>query len=409
MGRIKVLREKISEGKATDEETVELKELETEAKEEDKEAKEDEKSLEKVATKLIDIMEAKQKDKVKIVEEKKAEKESGFGAEYKGMSDNEKTLVWLKALRDDDKSTLKAIDDITVPEMVKLKVMSAGTNADGGFLVPTILYQQIVEEMRDDQVIASKANVINNCPAHLDIDQLIGRPKMSWTAEKAVKDTSTATFNQIDLTPYSVTCIVAITNKLEEDAEVIAPISQYVTGLISTALNEELERVFAVGVGTTQPTGINAYAATVHRIVATPANILTSDSMIDVISRLGQKYLKNAVWLMNSKAWRVAMQLKDSQNRYLFIADPSGKTPGTILGYPILRVDALPNANIWFGDLKGYWIGYRGGINVAKSTDATIEGIGNLFERNMFAIRVERRVDAELADLDSMVALTGAN
>ena len=174
-------------------------------------------------------------------------------------------------------------------------------------------------------------------------------------------------------------------------------------------MNEELERVFAVGAGTTQPTGIDNYNATVGRIVQTPANVLTADSLIDVVSRLGQKYLKNAVWLMTSKTWRVAMQLKDSQNRYLFIADPTGKTAGSILGYPVLRIDALPANRIWFGDLKGYWIGYRGGISVAKSTDATIEGIGNLFERNMFAIRVERRVDAEMADTNAFVVLTGTN
>ena len=341
MGRIKDLRVKIEAGKATEEEKEELTELEAEAKVEDKETEEDEKSIENVANKLIEIMETKQVEKEKVVEEKEAKKESGFEVEFKSMDDDQKTLTWLRALRDDDKVTLKAINDVTIPEMIKLKVLNVGSSADGGYLVPTILYQKIVEEQRDDQIIGSKATVIDNCPAHLDIDQLVGRPKMSWTAEKAVKDTSTATFNQIDLTPYSITCIVVITNKLEEDAEVVAPISTYVTQLIATSLNEELERVFAVGVGTTQPSGIDSYAATVHRIVATPANILTSDSMIDVISRLGMKYLRNAVWLMNSQSWRVAMQLKDSQNRYLFTADPSGKTPGTILGYPILRCDSL--------------------------------------------------------------------
>ena len=409
MGRIKELREKIESGEATKDEQEELKILEEEANEEKQETEADEKALENIANKFLGIMEAKQQENAKIVEEKESEKDSGFVPEYKKMNGEQQIITFLKALRDDDKLTLKTISEVTVPEMIKMKVMSAGSNADGGYLIPTVLYQQIVEEQRNSQVIASRAKIINNCPAHLDIDQLVGRPKMSWTAEKAVKDTSTATFNQIDLTPYSVTCIVAITNKLEEDAEVVAPISQYVTGLIATSLNEELERVFSVGTGTTQPSGIDSYSATVHRIVATPANVITSDSLIDVVSRLGQKYLTNAVWLMNSQAWRVAMQLKDSQNRYLFVPDPTGKTPGTILGYPILRCDDFPNGHIWFGDLQGYWIGYRGGINVAKSTDATLEGIGNLFERNMFAIRVERRVDAEMADLDAFVYLSGAN
>jgi len=398
MGRIKDLREKVKSGEATEEEKVELTELEEEAKVEEEEVTDEEKSIEAVAEKLMKIMEAKQVKAEKIVEEKKAEKEEGFDAEYKAMNDDQKIVSFIKALRDSD--------------YAKLKVMSAGTSADGGYLVPTILYQKIVEEQVDLQQISSRAYVINDCPASLNIDQLVGRPKSSWTAEKAIKDTTTATFAQITLTPYTVACIVVLTNKLEEDAEVVAPISQYITQKMAESITAEIERTFAVGAGTTQPTGINAYAATVHRIIATPANVLAADSLIEAVYSLGQKYLANAVWLMNSITLRKAMQLKDSQNRYLFIADPTGKTPGTILGYPVVRVDALPAANVWFGDLKGYWIGYRGGISVAKSTDASIS-MGtdsiNLFERNMFAIRVERRVDGELADLDSMAVITGTN
>jgi len=337
MGRIKDLRDKIKSGEATDEEKEELKELEEEAKVEEDEVKEDEKSIMSDAKALAETIEklidAKTKEKEDIVEEKSVDKETkGFEAEYEKMGDDAKIVTFIKALRDNDSA--------------KLKVMSAGTSADGGYLVPVVLYNKLVEEMTTIQQIASRATVIDPCPAHLNISNLVGKPKAYWVAEKAIKDTTTATFNQVDLTPYTVACIVVITNRLEEDAEVAAPISSLVTRLMAQALNKEMERCFAVGAGTTQPTGINAYAATVHRIVTTPANVLTSDSLIDVISRLDQAYLGNAVWLMNSITWRKAMQLKDSQNRYLFIADPTGKTPGTILGYPVLRIDALPAADI---------------------------------------------------------------
>ena len=131
MGRIKDLREKIADDKATDEEKEELKELEEEAVVETEEAKEDEKSIEAVATKLMAIMEAKQVAKDKVVEEKAETKEIGFEAEYKAMDDDKKVITWLRALRDDDKPTLKAITAITIPEMVKLKVMNVGSSADG--------------------------------------------------------------------------------------------------------------------------------------------------------------------------------------------------------------------------------------------------------------------------------------
>jgi len=398
MGRIKDLRDKVKDGDATSDEEAELKELEEEAKAEDTEAADEEKQVAAMVDKIVKAIEIKQQKAEKTIEEKEMTKESGFAKEWEAKTDDQKIVSFFKALRDEDKA--------------KLKVMSVGESADGGYLVPTVLYNKLIEEMVTLQQISSRATIIDPCPPTLNLDQLIGTAKSYWVAEKAIKDTTTLTFDQISLTPYAVACIVTITNQLEEDAEVAAPVSALVTRNMANSINTEMERVFAVGTGTTQPTGINAYAATVHRIVATPANVLTADSLIDVVSRLDPAYMQNAVWLMNSITWRKAMQLKDSQNRYLFIADPTGKTPGTILGYPVLRIDALPAANIWFGDLKGYYIGYRGGLSVSKSTEASItQGTDsiNLFERNMFAIRVERRVDGELADLDSMVVLTGAN
>ena len=395
MGRIKDLRDKIKSGEATEEEKVELEELEAEAAEETEETADEEKTINAIAEKLLSIVEGKQKAADAIIQEKTEIKETGFESEYKAMDKETQMATFYKALL--------ARDD------AKLKVMAAGTGENGAYLVPTVLYKEIVEEMRDDTVIRSKARVIENCPATLAIDQLVGRPKASWTAEKAIKDTTTATFAQISLTPYTLACIAVMTNQLIQDAEAGGFFVSYMTEKIAQAINEKEDEAFATGNGVGQPTGIDNYNATVHRIVTTPANVLTSDSLIDAYYRLGSKYRNRAVWIMNTQTLTKAMQLKDTQNRYLFIADPTGATPGTILGRPVFEQNNLPQSRIWFGDLKAYWIGDRGGMTIAKSEDATIDGVGNLFERNMTAIRVEKRTDGELVDLDAFVCVTGTN
>jgi HK97 family phage major capsid protein len=395
MGRFKELRLKVKSGEATAEEVAELKELEEEAAEENDEAATEEKNINAIAEKLIGMMDAKVKANAVIVEEKVETKAIGFEAEYKAMSKEDQMSTFYKALISKDDA--------------KLKVMAAGSGENGAYLVPTVLYNEIVEEMRDDTVIRAKARVIPNCPAILAIDQLVGRPKASWTAEKAVKDTTTATFAQISLTPYTLACIAVMTNQLIQDAEAGGFFVTYMTEKLATAINEKEDEAFATGSGTGQPTGIDAYAATVHRIIAEPANVVTADSLIRANYTLGTKYRNKAVWVMNTQTLVKVMQLKDGQNRYLFIADPTGATPGTILGKPVFEQNNLPQNHIWFGDLKSYWIGDRGGMTIAKSEDATIEGVGNLFERNMTAIRVEKRVDGELVDLDAMVCITGTN
>ena len=103
------------------------------------------------------------------------------------------------------------------------------------------------------------------------------------------------------------------------------------------------------------------------------------------------------------------MQLKDSQNRNIFVPDPTGATPGTILGRPCLRNDSLNATHIWLIDLSGYYIGVRGGINVMQSEEAYVTPVGSLWEKNLIGIRVEERIDAELADLHCAVVITNVN
>jgi len=290
----------------------------------------------------------------------------------------------------------------------KLQVLSEGTNALGGYLVPAVLYNQIVEEQRDVAVIRPRATVIDPCPKQLNIDQLATRPKVYWRSEAAVKSTSTLQFNQISLTPYSLAVIVVLTKELVADAQIPPSIINYVINQIATAIAEEEDKVFMVGTGSGQPTGIDTYSSTVHRTVTTAANVLTYDCLVDALYKLGSKYRRNAVWLMNSNTLRKVMLLKDSQNRPIFVADPTGDLPGTVLGRPVLEQNNLAESHIWLIDLKGYWIGVREGINVMQSEEASVGGYST-FERNEVAIRVEERVDGELADLDCAVCITGTN
>lgn len=400
MARIKELREKVKKDEATPEEEAELKELETEAAEE--EAAEDEKSVESMVSKFVDLSNARlekmfaEKFGDKAIDEKEVSKDAtGFKAEYEKMSDGQKIHEYYKALLNKDTS--------------KIKVMSEGTNADGGFLIPTILYNRIIQEQLDTPTIRSFATVITNCPKQFNLDQLVGRPKSYTRVEKAIKHTSTATLAQISLTPYSLYCLVPMTNELIEDAEAGGSITALMTKLMVESINMKEDQLFATGTGTSEPSGIDSYNATVHRTIATPANVVAADTLIAAQDRLGKFYRRNAKWFMNSQTYTKVKQLKDSQNRYLFIPDPTGDTEGTILGKGVLTQDDLPLTRIWYGDIKGYYIGDRGTLSVKYSEEATLEGIGNLFERNMTAIRIEKRVDGELADLDSMIVITGTN
>jgi len=276
-----------------------------------------EKEKAKKAKKSIDKQAEEMAEKVMALVEAKADKKA---KETKKKVESKKTIDKSVDKMDKVERTGRFINALIKNDKVQMKVLSEGVNADGGFLVPNYWHDEIVEEMRDDAVIRSRATVIDPCPKQLNINQLASRPIVFWRGEKAIKDTSTATYSQISLTPYSLACIVVMTKELATDAETGLPkgMIDHVTRQVATAIYEEEDDRFAVGTGVGQPTGIDNYAATVGRITATPANVLNADSMIEAFFKLGAKYRKNAVWLMNSITLTKVRQLKDTQNRYLY-------------------------------------------------------------------------------------------
>lgn len=338
----------------------------------------------------------------KLIDAKYADKKEEVEGEPKEMS--KETVKSMDA----ETRSKEFIRALLLNDHQKLQVLAEGNNALGGYLVPTVLYNQIVEEQRDVAVIRPRATVIDPCPKQLNIDQLATRPKVYWRSEAATKSTSTLEFSQISLTPYSLAVIVVLTKELVADAEIPSSIIQYIINTIATAIAEEEDKAFMTGNGSGRPTGIDNYSGTVSRSVTTPANVVAADSLISAFYKLGQKYRRNAVWLMNSLTLAKVMQLKDGQNRYLFLADPTGQTAGTLLGRPVYEQNDLTQSRIWLGDLSGYWIGVREGITVMQSEQATVAGYST-FERNEVAVRVEERVDGEMADTNAFVVVNGTN
>lgn len=400
MGKIKELREKVKAGEATDEEVVELEELETEAaetdaeesKEEEKEEEKEDKSIKAQVKELADAMKEIVNSNIEDAKEKAVNLygKDKTDIDTSKMKKGEKTVEFIKALINGAKE--------------KLQVMSEGTAANGGYLVPEEWQNEIVEDILDATVIRPRATVVQMTTDTLHLPQLATRPHVYWTAEKAVKSTSTATFTEITFTPYTLAVIVVLTKQLVADASVGvgSGIISYVTRLVVQAIGAEEDRVFINGAGTTQPTGITAYTL---GSTASAGGALTGDHLINAYYRLEQGYRRTAVWIMNSRTIAHVKRLKDSQNRYLFMdALTAGGYP-TVLGAPVIEQNDLASATVLFGDLSRYYIAQREGISMAQSEDATVAGY-SMFERNEVAVRVEERLDGELVDVKAFTSIT---
>lgn len=308
---------------------------------------------------------------------------------------SQKTVEFFSALYSGDKQ--------------KLQILSEGTGADGGFLVPEEFANVIIEDIRDMNIMRQLASVMSTTSNSVHIPSLISRPKAAWRAEKAVKNTSTATFAENVLTPYSLAAIVPLSNELVADAQqgVGGSIVNYIAGLISVALNEKEEAAFWTGSGSGQPTGVDGGAYTLRTVAAGAgaSDTQRADAIISAYSNTPQGYRNKGVWVGNMGTWSEVARLKDGQNRYL-LSDLAGSNTQLLKGRPVYESNYIAGGTLLFIDASFYQIVDREGISVRVSDEATVAG-SSAFEKNLTYVRVEKRVDAELLLPAAVTKVTG--
>src|SRR3972149_4391311 len=286
----------------------------------------------------------------------------------------------------------KGIDEA----MTKLEPLNEGTNAEGGFLVPTIWSNILVPIIDDVAIVRGLATVLNMTSNQLNLSVEATKPQMSWGAENANKSTTSMTFAQVTLTPYKLSGIVTLTEELMEDA--IFDMVRIITNRMGEAIANEEDRAFLTGNGTGRPTGIDNYTLPSQDA----GGALSFDHINAAYWRLPQAYRAKAVWLMNGRTIEAVSQLKDSNNRYLLEQNSILTESGipSLKGRPVYESNFLPSSSIFFGDLSYYYIGLRKGLTIRTSTEASLSLGGanvSLWQRNLLGILAEERVDGGIA------------
>jgi len=435
MGKIAELLEKKALQTISEEEQKELDSLLAEAKLADsskaKEAEGDdaEAEVEKLAQKfadsvsssvdskfekLMDAMKAKDTTAVEVTEGSK-----GFIVDKKLGRKSVEELSEIKVAMPERKALGKSVTEVSMKtvhfinafltkNVEKLQLLSEGTAADGGYLVPEEFANMIVEDVRDINImrqIAAPAMTISGDTLH--IPNLQGRPKAAWRSEKAVKATSTATFAETVLTPYSLAVIVGMSNELASDASlgVNGSIVNYIAGLMATSLAEEEEKAFWTGNGSGKPTGITNYSLRTVAAGAGATDAQKADAIVSAFQRTPQGYRNRGVWVGNSSTWEEVARLKDSQGNYLLTRLADSPTQ-SLRGRPVYEQNNLAGGTLLFGDFSYYQIVDREGVSVRVSDEATVAG-SSAFEKNLTYVRVEKRTDGELLLPAAVTAVTG--
>ncbi len=253
-------------------------------------------------------------------------------------------------------------------KMLVHNVLSEGTDADGGYLVPEDFERDIVSALEEENVIRSVAKVITT-QHERKIPVAVGHSTAQWTAENAAYTESNPTFGQKQIDAFKLTDLCRVSVELLQDSAF--DIEDYLMREFARAFGIAEEQAFCVGTGTNQPTGIFTANGGSVGVTAAATNAITVDEVINLVYSLKSPYRRNAKFILNDATVSLIRKLKDQYGAYLWQPSVQAGQPDKLLGYDIITTPYAPTVaagafTVAFGDFKNYWIGDRSGRTVQR-------------------------------------------
>ena len=269
-------------------------------------------------------------------------------------------------------------------DALELKALSAGSNPDGGYVVPLEIEQTI------DRVLA-KASPIRALATVRQIGSNVYRKPITtagaatgWVAETDARaQTNTPTLAAIDFPAMELYAMPAATQTLLDDAQV--NIEQWLADEVQIVFAEQEGTAFVTGDGVSKPKGFLAYTNVADSgwswgnlgYIATGVDAAfpasnPADALLDLAYAPRQAYRANGTWVMNRKTESQIRKFKDSTGNYIWQPGGAAGQPATLFGYPVAEAEDMPDIasnsfSIAFGDFaRGYLIVDRVGIRVLR-------------------------------------------
>ena len=241
-------------------------------------------------------------------------------------------------------------------------VLSEGTDADGGYLVPTEFEREVVNGLKETGSIRSIARVITTA-SERKIALAATHSQAHWTDENAAYTESNPTFSQKSLDAYKMTDLIRVSEELLQDA--FFDLEGYIRDEIVSAFAELEDSAFCVGTGSGQPTGIFTANGGDVGVNAAAADKVTFEEIVDLVYGLKAPYRRNARFLLNDSTIAAIRKIKDGNGQYVWQPSMQAGQPDRLMGYELITTPAAPAMAagayaIAFGDFGYFWIADRG-------------------------------------------------
>jgi len=250
------------------------------------------------------------------------------------------------------------------------RTQSLAPDTSGGFLVPDQFAGQLLQALNTANVLRGLATVIPTSGDYV-LPVVAAHGSAAWMDENAEYGTSDETFAQIKLSAYKLGTMVKVSEELLKDSAF--PLDSYLANEFARRFGAAEEAAFAVGDGSSKPTGLMVDAT--EGKVAASNSAITSDEVIDLYHSLRPAYRGRGTFIMKDSTAKVLRQLKNgTTGDYLWQPGLQAGEPDRLLGRPVTVCDGLDAIGIAkkviaFGDISYYWIAERGGRFVQRLTE----------------------------------------
>lgn len=294
--------------------------------------------------------------------------------------------------------------------------MAIDAMTTGSITLPETVSSEIWQKAQEASVVMRLAQRIELPGNGLTIPVVTGDPVAEWTAETDEKPVGKHTLTTKSMKGYTVALIEPFSNQFRDNN---AALYDALVGRLPGSISKVFDQT-VFGFQDAPGDGFDTFKGAPSVDISKN----TYDGFVDAIEKVGDAGGELNHWVLAPKARTMLLKAKDSQNRPLFISNAAVDTaPNTVLSIPATFSKNAHKAEVTEGAKAAEVVGFAGdwsaarygvvkdiSISVADQASLTVKDGDatkqlNLWQRNMFAVRIELEIGFIARDVNEFVRL----
>lgn len=279
-------------------------------------------------------------------------------------------------------------------------------------ILPREVSDEIWAKAIEESAIMQLAQRIALPGPGITVPVITGDATADWVDETAEKHVSEASLNKKVIKPYKLAVIELFSMEFRRD---LPRVYEELVRRLPASIGKKFdETVFA---GVAPGTGFDVLTnSTAVNIQSTTASATVYSNLVSALSTVAAADAELTGWAFSPKADPILLGATDTTGRPIFVPNANEGAIGSLLGAPVVRTrraykQGVSNDVLGFaGDWNQAFWGMVDGINLSISEEATVNDGSkqiNLWQRNMFALRVEAELAFAVQDANAFVKITG--